>query len=253
MTRDLDRKPALGERAFVGRAGHLALIAFLAVFGTAAAQNRPVPDTYTATTTGMTPDGQGLRFVVTEWSDDDDRFLVVATILSAPEASDEVVESGEPAEAAEADEADETDESDEAEVADVPDEPTASELLSELPSVGAVWLDGSGAGYAIKYAHRTATGEGGELVTLVTDRAVGSYSFRPWEPETSTATTSIDYSVIELRLDSSGNGVGTMSLAADVSLDEEADTVSLVIEDGTPNILTDVALQPKPYWATDDE
>lgn len=244
MTRDLDRKPALGERAFVGRAGHLALIAFLAVFGTAAAQNRPVPDTYTATTTGMTPDGQGLRFVVTEWSDDDGRFLVVATILSAAEASDEVVESGEPEEAAEADEA---------EAADAPDEPTASELLSELPSVGAVWLDGSGAGYAIKYAHRTATDEGGAVVTLVTDRAVGSYNFRPWEPETSTATTSIDYSVIELRLDSSGNGVGTMSLAADVSLDEETDTVSLVIEDGTPNVLTDVALEPKPYWARDDE
>lgn len=244
MTRDLDRKPALGERAFVGRAGHLALIAFLAVFGTAAAQNRPVPDTYTATTTGMTPDGQGLRFVVTEWSDDDGRFLVVATILSAAEASDEVVESAESAQANEADEA---------EAADAPDEPTASELLSELPSVGAVWLDGSGAGYAIKYAHRTATDEGGEVVTLVTDRAVGSYNFRPWEPETSTATTSIDYSVIELRLDSSGNGVGTMSLAADVSLDEETDTVSLVIEDGTPNVLTDVALEPKPYWARDDE
>lgn len=250
MMRDLDRTPAHGERAFVGRAGHLALIAFLAVFGTAAAQNRPVPDTYTATTTGMTPDGQGLRFVVTEWSDDDDRFLVVATILSASEASDQVVESAEPAQANEPDDADE---SDDADAADAPDEPTASELLSELPSVGAVWLDGSGAGYAIKYAHRTATGEGGELVTLVTDRAVGSYSFRPWEPETSTATTSIDYSVIELRLDSSGNGVGTMSLAADVSLDEEADTVSLVIEDGTPNVLTDVALEPKPYWARDDE
>ena len=253
MTNNLIRPSVrLGRFIFVS-ACTLSLLAVLVVSGPTSAQDRVVPDTYTATTTGMTPDGQGLRFVVTEWSDDDDRFVVVATILSAPEASDELVESGEPEEAAEADEADEADESDEADVADVPDEPTASELLSELPSVGAVWLDGSGAGYAIKYAHRTATEEGGEVVTLVTDRVVGSYSFRPWEPEASTATTSVDYSVIELRLDSSGNGVGTMSLAADIALDEEEDTVSLVIEDGTPNILTDVALEPKPYWARDDE
>lgn len=250
MTNNLMRPSVrLGRLIFVS-ACTLSLLAVLVVSGPTSAQDRVVPDTYTATTTGMSPDGQGLRFVVTEWSDDDDRFLVVATILSASEASDEVVESAEPAEANESDDADETDE---AEVADAPDEPTASELLSELPSVGAVWLDGSGAGFAIKYAHRTATDEGGEVVTLVTDRAVGSYSFRPWEPETTTATTSVDYSVIELRLDSSGNGVGTMSLAADVSLDEETDTVSLVIEDGTPNILTDVALEPKPYWARDDE
>ena len=250
MTNNLMRPSVrLGRLIFVS-ACTLSLLAVLVVSGPTSAQDRVVPDTYTATTTGMSPDGQGLRFVVTEWSDDDDRFLVVATILSASEASDEVVESAEPAEANESDDADETDE---AEVADAPDEPTASELLSELPSVGAVWLDGSGAGFAIKYAHRTATDEGGEVVTLVTDRAVGSYSFRPWEPETTTATTSVDYSVIELRLDSSGNGVGTMSLAADIALDEEEDTVSLVIEDGTPNILTDVALEPKPYWARDDE
>ena len=250
MTNNLMRPSVrLGRLIFVS-ACTLSLLAVLVVSGPTSAQDRVVPDTYTATTTGMTPDGQGLRFVVTEWSDDDDRFLVVATILSASEASDEVVES---AESVEANESDDADDSDEAEVAEVPDEPTASELLSELPSVGAVWLDGSGAGHAIKYAHRTATDEGGEVVTLVTDRAVGSYSFRPWEPEASTATTSVDYSVIELWLDSSGNGVGTMSLAADIALDEEEDTVSLVIEDGTPNILTDVALEPKPYWARDDE
>lgn len=212
--RYLDRTSAYCERRLVDRAGSLALIAVLAVCGFAAAQDRPVPDTYTATTTGMTPDGQGLRFVVTEWSDDGDRSVVVSVLDG---------------------------------------EESPGEVLSELSSVGAVWLDGSGAGYAIKYAHRAATDDGGEVVTLVTDKPVGSYNFRPWTVENSTATATIEYSVIELRLDASGNGVGTMSLAADVATDDEANTVSLVRADATPDVLADVALQPKPYWARDDD
>ena len=209
----LDRTSACRERTLIGRAGSLALIAFLAVCGSAAAQQQSVPDTYTATTTGMTPDGQGLRFVVTQWSDDGDRSLVAAVLGG---------------------------------------EESPSEVLSELPSVGAVWLDGSGAGYAIKYAHRAATDDGGETVTIVTDKPVGSYNFRPWSVENSTATASVEYSVIELRLDASGNGVGTMSLAADVTTDDEAGTVSLVRADETPDVLADVTLEPKPYWARDD-
>ncbi len=211
--RHLDRTSAYCERTLVGRAGSLALIAILAVGGSVAAQDRPVPDTYTATTTGMTPDGQGLRFVVTEWSDDGDRSVVVSVLDG---------------------------------------EESPGEVLSELDSVGAVWLDGSGAGYAIKYAHRAATDDGGEIVTLVTDNPIGSYNFRPWSVENSTATEPVEYSVVELRLDASGNGVGTMSLAADVATDDEANTVSLVRADATPDILADVALQPKPYWVRDD-
>ncbi len=213
MMRQLDRTSVNRGRTAVVHAGRLALIAFLAVCASAAAQDRPVPDTYTATTTGMTPDGQGLRFVVTQWSGDGDRSVVVSVLDG---------------------------------------EESPSEVLSELSSVGAVWLDGSGAGYAIKYAHRAATDDGGEVVTLVTDRPVGSYNFRPWSVENSTAAAPLEYSVIELRLDASGNGVGTMSLAADVTTDEDADTVSLVRADGTPDVLADVSLEPKPYWARDD-
>ena len=212
--RHLDRTSAYCGRTLLGRAGSLALIAILAVCGSVAAQDRPVPDTYIATTAGMTPDGQGLRFVVTEWSDDGDRSVVVSVLDG---------------------------------------EESPSEVLSELSSVGAVWLDGSGAGYAIKYAHRAAIDDGGEVVTLVTDKPVGSYNFRPWAVENATATATVDYSVIELRLDASGNGVGTMSLAADVATDDEANTVSLVRADATPDVLADVALQPKPYWARDDD
>ncbi len=213
MIGQVDRTSVCRERTLIGRAGSLALIAFLAVCGSAAAQQQSVPDTYTATTTGMTPEGQGLRFVVTQWSDDGDRAVIVAVLDG---------------------------------------EESPSEVLAELPSIGAVWLDGSGAGYAIKYAHRAATDDGGETVTIVTDKPVGSYNFGPWSVENSTAAAPLEYSVIELRLDASGNGVGTMSLAADVATDDEAGTVSLVRADETPDVLADVALEPRPYWARDD-
>ena len=213
MMRYLDWTSACFERSIVSSARNLALIAFLTVCGFAAAQDRPVPDTYTATTTGMTPAGQGLRFVVSQWSEDGDRAAVVSVLGG---------------------------------------EESPGEVLPELASVGAVWLDGSGAGYAIKYAHRAATDDGGEIVTLVTDKPVGSYNFRPWSVENPTATETVEYSVVELRLDASGNGVGTMSLAADVAIDDEANTVSLEIAEATPDILTDVTLEPKPYWARDD-
>ena len=237
MTRDLERTSARCKHSLFFGAGSLALLAYLAVSGAALSQDRRVPDTYTAATTGMTPDGQGLRFVVMDWSDDDARSAVVSA-LSVESAetgetgetgeSDESVESGEPVESVES---------------------GASEALSELPSVGAVWVDGSGAGYSVKYAHRVATDDGGEVVTLVTDKPVGSYNFTPWTADSTTATTTVDYSVVELRLDGAGNGIGTMSLAADVKIDEESNVVSLDIAAETPSILADVALEPKPYWA----
>ena len=241
MTRDLERTSARCKHSFFFGAGSLALLAYLAVSGAALSQDRRVPDTYTATTTGMTPDGQGLRFVVMDWSDDGARSAVVS-VLSV-ESAETAAETGETGESGESDESVESGEP----VESV--ESGASEALSELPSVGALWVDGSGAGYSVKYAHRVATDDGGELVTLVTDKAVGSYNFTPWTADSTTATTTVDYSVVELRLDGAGNGIGTMSLAADVKIDEESNIVSLDIAAETPSILADVALEPKPYWA----
>lgn len=118
--------------------------------------------------------------------------------------------------------------------------------LTELPTVGYVWVSGSGVGYALKYAHRSSTAEG-ERITFVTDRAVGSYDFKPWMPKDEAAANDLAYSVIELDLDESGNGDGTMSLAADVAVDADAQTVSL--DPDAPRLLVGAKAEPKPYWA----
>lgn len=47
----------------------MALLAILAAPQAAESQARPAPDTYTATTSEMTPDGLGLKIDVMAWSD----------------------------------------------------------------------------------------------------------------------------------------------------------------------------------------
>lgn len=143
---------------------------------------------YSATTTNMDPDGLSLRFDVLAWSDDSARSAVL-TALAAE---------------------------------DVPD------ALDDLPTVGYVWPDGGPVGYAIKYALATAT-DTGERLTFVTSRRLGSYDFGGWtvtgfSPDEG---DELEYSVIELDLDESGEATGTASLAAPVSMDADAGSIAL--------------------------
>ena len=181
-----------------------------AVPGPAATQDRPVPDTYTATTTAMSPAGTTLKIEVMKWSDDAARADAVTALTSADDVDS---------------------------------------ALKALPTVGYVWLDGSGVGYSIKYAHKETTADNGERVTIVTDKPLGSYSFKPWTVEKSAATKQYDYGVIELTLDNAGHGSGTTSLAADVAIDDAAHSVGLERSATTPAVLADAKHEPKPYWA----
>jgi hypothetical protein len=189
----------------VGRAFGLLLAgAFSSLALAAHAADRPVPDTYTATTTHLTPADLALKVDIVEWSDEAARSEAVSAI-----------EAGEDA-------------------------------LHALPTLGYLWLEGSGVGYAVKYAYREPTATGGERVTFVTDRRLGAYSFKPWTTDDGTIEER-DYSVIELTLDPSGHGDGTFSLAADVSIDPDHAMVELSAS--PTRLLTNAMRQPKPYWA----
>jgi hypothetical protein len=130
-------------------------------------------------------------------------------------------------------------------VAALADEAGAAKALAPLPTVGYVWPAAGPVGYWVKYAHRTPAPNGGERITLVMDKRIGSYDYKGWSVSGATAKP-IGYSVLELRVDSSGNGVGTLSLAVDVVVDEEADTVSLATGGTTANVLKDVKREPGP-------
>lgn len=189
----------------------VALTSTVLAVGTATSQERKVPDTYKAKTTGMTPDGLELKFDIIDWSDDQARADVISALTS---------------------------------------EGDVSKALDELPTVGVIWPSGSGVGYALKYAEREMVDDGGEQLTFVTDKPLGQYSFKPWTVNSGTAKKDTAYSVIELHIDSKGHGVGTLSLAADVVFDRDAHTVSLAgAGDASGNVLTAVTHEPKPYWA----
>jgi hypothetical protein len=178
--------------------------------GAAAAQERRVPDTYTAVTMNMMPDGVELRINVLRWSTDEERAAAIAAMGA--------------------------------------ENPGAA--LTALPTAGIVWRSGSPVGHAVKFAHRRQSADGGEIVTLVTDRAIGSSSFTPWVAATP-ADTALAYSVVELTVPAAGSGEGTMSLAAEVRIDGAAATVALD-RGGRAAVLGEVAKQPRPYWATGD-
>lgn len=165
----------------------------------ALAAPRKLVDTFTATTANMTPAGLPLRVQILEWQDAPARAEAVASIAGGPSA------------------------------------PTP---LAKLPTVGYVWPGGQPVGYSVKYTYRETSAGGGERITLVTDRRLGSYDFRGWSPSPPAASSDLPYSVIELDLGSSGTGSGRLSLAAKVLLDEQAGTVAL--EGGAPTLLTNV-------------
>ena len=115
----------------------------------------------------------------------------------------------------------------------------AQAALDELPTAGYVWPEGSPVGYAIKYAHR-APSDGGERLTFVTSKPLGSYDFGGWTVQGEVAVEELEYSVIELDVGEGASMTGTASLAAPVSVDAAAALISLDRPQDARPLFTDV-------------
>lgn len=184
----------------------------------AAAQNDvPVPETFTATTVNMEPAGEDLRFSVLRWSTEADRRAVV-DVLTTPEA-----EAG----------------------------GTEGELaaLLELPSLGHLWPGSSSVGYSLKYARRVPLAGGGERLTFVTGRRLGTFGRASWMPDGAPQAADRPFTVVELRIDHTNNGEGKLSAGAEIALDTNRSTVALRDYAAAPVLLEAVQRQPPPYWA----
>ncbi|HEX6998683.1 MAG TPA: hypothetical protein VF322_11090 [Gammaproteobacteria bacterium] len=196
------------RKPYAGRMATLLIGLFAAT--SALSQSRlPTVERFTATTASMTPSGVGLRIDVREWSDEEGRAAVVEALQ---------LESG------------------------------VSKALTELPTLGYVWLGDSAVGYSVKYAHKTETPDG-ERVTFVTNKRIGSYESKPWTANAASSGAELDYSVVELYLGSDKTGVGTLSIAADVEIDSEHSLVSLAADPSAPKVLAEAKHEPPPYWA----
>ena len=165
---------------------------------------------FTATTVNMQPEGEAIRIDVLRWPSQTDRGEVLSHLRGAEDPED------------------------------------ADAATEDLPLVGYLWPSSGGLGFALIYAHRFTAQDGGEHITVVTRRPLGLPGPAPWQATGGArSVTADDFTVVELRLDSSGNGEGKMSLATEVTFDESANTVSLENYDAAPVLLEDVTRQPE--------
>jgi hypothetical protein len=111
------------------------------------------------------------------------------------------------------------------------------DVLQDTPKVGYIRTTTS-LGWDLHYARRVALPDGGEQITLVTDRPVSFY-------EAANQPRTIDYpfTLIELRLTPNGKGEGKMSAATKITVDKENNTVVLENWDEQPVLLQNVKRQ----------
>lgn len=129
----------------------------------------------------------------------------------------------------------------EAPVAPVTPESSLLAALEKGPIVGHLWSS-EVAGYAVRYATRVPEPDGGERIVLITDRRLGVYNDL-WKPVGSDAATNYPFSVIELRLNSKGEGEGKVSLTGKVTLDSAAKTIALENYNALPVVFRNVSRQ----------
>ena len=107
-----------------------------------------------------------------------------------------------------------------------------------MPTVGYVWSSET-AGYSVHYAARLAQPDGSERIILITDRRLGAWN-NLWKPAGAASPTDYEFSLIELHLNSKGEGEGKASLTGKVTVDNAAKTIVLENYTALPVILKGV-------------
>jgi len=107
---------------------------------------------------------------------------------------------------------------------------TLLSMLQDMRKVGYI-RQTSSIGWDLRYAHREAIPDGGERVVVATDRPIGT-----WEASNQPRTIDYPFTVVELRLNTSGEGQGKMTYATKITVDK--DSGSIVLENwGTSPVL----------------
>jgi len=112
------------------------------------------------------------------------------------------------------------------------------DTLQSLPRVGYIRTPNS-IGYDLHYARKAPLPEGGERVTLATDRYIGF-----WEAANRPRTIDYPFTVIELRLNPDGVGEGKMSIATKITMDKDKKQIELENYGTQPVLLNNVRRVP---------
>jgi hypothetical protein len=112
--------------------------------------------------------------------------------------------------------------------------------IDRAQTLGYIWTN-EVAGYAIKYAVRVPSPDGGERIILGTNRRIGEHALA-WQPVGGTPT---DYSftLLEIRLNPKGSGEGKASLTSRIVADNEAKMLRLDDYAAAPALIENVRRQ----------
>jgi hypothetical protein len=108
------------------------------------------------------------------------------------------------------------------------------DTLQSLPRVGYFRTPNS-IGYDIKFARKHPGEDGGEVITLATDRFI---SF--WEAANRPRTIDYPFTVVEIHIGKDGKGEGKMSVATKVTYDKKNNTLVLENYKSQPVMLNEV-------------
>jgi hypothetical protein len=108
------------------------------------------------------------------------------------------------------------------------------ETLQKLPRIGYLRTPNS-LGYDLKFARKVPGEDGGEKITLMTDRYI---TF--WEATNRPRTIDYPFTLIEVRIGPEGKGEGKLSLATRITYDKKNNTVVLEDYKSQPTLLNEV-------------
>jgi hypothetical protein len=108
------------------------------------------------------------------------------------------------------------------------------DALNDMPRIGYIRTPDS-LGYDLRFAYREAGEDGGDDITVITDRYIGF-----WEAFYRPRTIDYPFTVIELHLNRDGEGEGKMSLATRITADRHGDRVVLENYSAQPVLLQSV-------------
>jgi hypothetical protein len=106
--------------------------------------------------------------------------------------------------------------------------------LQSLPRVGYFRTPDS-IGYDIKFARKAPGEDGGEVITLATDRFIGF-----WEARNRPRTIDYPFTVVEIHIGKDGKGEGKLSLATKVTFDKRNNRLTLENYKSQPVMLNEV-------------
>ena len=108
------------------------------------------------------------------------------------------------------------------------------DALQSLPRIGYFRTPNS-IGYDIRFARKYKGEDGGDVITMMTDRYIGF-----WEAANRPRTVDYPFTLIEIRIGPDGTGEGKMSIATKVTYDKKNNTIVLEDYKSQPVILNQV-------------